>query len=231
MTAQTDLLTVIHQVDPMYVFVSAPESFLLKRRRDVMAKRIQHPGMYELRGVITFVDGSTYPHEGALDFADVGLRTETGSRQARVTFPNPDRILLPGQFVKVRFKGTMKSGVILVPQRAVQQGAKGPIVFVVGEGDKVEMREVQATGWHDNQWLARKDCVRGDRVMLSGFHKCSRAPVHRSPLRRRREWPSRSTGFPAGENGLPRTRRRPNDSSFFIDRPIFASVLSIVTSS
>jgi membrane fusion protein, multidrug efflux system len=182
-TAQTDLLTIIHQVDPMYVFVSAPESFLLKRRRDIMAKRIQHPGIYQLRGMITFVDGSTYPHEGELDFADVSLRAETGSRQARVTFPNPDRVLLPGQFVKVRFKGTMKSGVILVPQRAVQQGAKGSIVFVVGEGDKVELREVQATGWHDNQWLVEEGLHSGDRVVVSGLHKIAPgAPVKPIPI-------------------------------------------------
>lgn len=182
-TAQTDLLTIIHQVDPMYVIVSAPESFLLKRRRDIMAKRIQHPGIYELRGVITFVDGTIYPHEGALDFADVGLRTETGSRQARVTFPNPDRVLLPGQFVKVRFKGTLKSGVILVPQRAVQQGAKGPIVFVVGDGDKVEVRAVQATSWKDNQWLIEEGLHPGERVVVSGLHKIAPgAPVQPIPV-------------------------------------------------
>jgi len=62
-SAQTDLLTIIHQVDPMYVTVSAPETFLLKRRRDIEAKRIQHPGIYQLRGVITFLDGTTYSHE------------------------------------------------------------------------------------------------------------------------------------------------------------------------
>src|SRR5262249_35173450 len=107
-TAQTDLLTVIHQVDPMYVIVSAPESFLLKRRRDTLSKRIQHPGIYHLTGTIIFVDGTTYQHEGVLDFADVGLRAETGSRQARVVFPNPDRILLPGQFVTIRFHGVSK---------------------------------------------------------------------------------------------------------------------------
>ncbi|MBA5870184.1 MAG: efflux RND transporter periplasmic adaptor subunit, partial [Nitrospira sp. CR2.1] len=74
-SAQTDLLTMIHQVDPMYVIVSAPESFLLKRKRDTDAKRIQHPGVYQLRGVLTFVDGTRYQHEGVLDLLDVGLKT------------------------------------------------------------------------------------------------------------------------------------------------------------
>jgi membrane fusion protein (multidrug efflux system) len=170
-TAQTDLLTVIHQMDPMYVIVSAPESFLLKRRRDIIAKRIQHPGIYQLTGMITFVDGSVYPHQGILDFADVGLRAETGSRQARVVFPNPDRVLMPGQFVTVRFHGVSKPNAILVPQRAVQQGAKGPVVYVVGDGDKVELRDVKASVWRDKEWLIEEGLRAGERVVVDGFQK------------------------------------------------------------
>ena len=182
-SAQTDLLTMIHQVDPMYVIVSAPESFLLKRRRDTDAKRIQHPGVYQLRGVLTFVDGTTYQHEGVLDLLDVGLKTDTGSRQARVVFPNPDRVLLPGQFVRVRFKGTLKTGAILVPQRAVQQGAKGSIVFVVGKDDKVEMREIVATSWQGNQWIVEEGVHVGDRIIVEGLHKIAPgAPVKPVPV-------------------------------------------------
>ena len=168
-TAQTDLLTVIHQMDPMYVIVSAPESFLLKRRRDIIAKRIQHPGIYKLTGIITFVDGTTYQHEGVLDFADVGLRAETGSRQARVVFPNPDRVLLPGQFVTVRFHGVSKPNALLVPQRAVQQGPKGSVLFIVGEGNKVEVRDVKATVWRGNDWLIEEGLRPGEKVMVDGF--------------------------------------------------------------
>lgn len=182
-SAQTDLLTMIHQVDPMYVIVSAPESFLLKRRRDTDAKRIQHPGVYQLRGVLTFVDGTTYQHEGVLDLLDVGLKTDTGSRQARVVFPNPERVLLPGQFVRVRFKGTLKTGAILVPQRAVQQGAKGSIVFVVGKDDKVEMREIMATSWQGNQWIVEEGLRVGDRIIVEGLHKIAPgAPVKPVPV-------------------------------------------------
>ncbi|MCS6325864.1 MAG: efflux RND transporter periplasmic adaptor subunit [Nitrospira sp.] len=182
-SAQTDLLTMIHQVDPMYVIVSAPESFLLKRKRDTDAKRIQHPGVYQLRGVLTFVDGTTYQHEGVLDLLDVGLKTDTGSRQARVVFPNPDRVLLPGQVVRVRFKGTLKTGAILVPQRAVQQGAKGSIVFVVGKDDKVEMREIVATSWQGNQWIVEEGLHVGDRIIVEGLHKIAPgAPVKPVPV-------------------------------------------------
>ncbi|BFU94399.1 MAG: RND efflux system, membrane fusion protein [Nitrospira sp.] len=170
-TAQTDLLTVIHQVDPMYVIVSAPESFLLKRRRDILSQRIQHPGIYHLTGTIIFVDGTTYPHEGKLDFADVSLRSETGSRQARVVFPNPDRVLMPGQFVTVRFHGVSKPNSILVPQRAVQQGPKGAVVYVVGKDDKVEVRDVKAADWEGDRWLIEEGLHAGERVIVDGFQR------------------------------------------------------------
>lgn len=170
-TAQTDLLTVIHQVDPMYAIVSVPESFLLKRRRDIASKRIHEPDIYKLRGVITFSDGTIYPHEGVLDFTAVGLQIQTGSREARMTFPNPDRVLLPGQFIKVRFKGSVKTDVILVPQRAVQQGARGSSVYALGEGDKIEIRDVKAAGWQGNQWLIEDGLRQGDRVVVGGMQR------------------------------------------------------------
>lgn len=170
-TAQTDLLTIIHQVDPMYVIVSAPESFLLKRRRDTLSKRIQHPGIYRLTGTLIFVDGTTYAHDGVLDFADIGLRAETGSREARVVFPNPDRVLMPGQFVTVRFHGVSKPNAILIPQRAVQQGPKSAVVYVISQGDHVEVRDVKATEWRGDQWLIEEGLRTGERVIVDGFQR------------------------------------------------------------
>ena len=170
-SAQTDLLTIIHQIEPMYVVVNAPETYILQRRRELATKKVERPDVYQLKGVITFTDGSTYPHEGALDLLEVGLRTETGSRAARFVFPNPDRALLPNQFVKVRVKGYTKRDAILVPQRAVQHGPKGPVVYIVGTGDKVEVRDVKATGWQGSQWLIEEGLGPGERVVVEGLHK------------------------------------------------------------
>src|SRR6266852_3869586 len=108
-SAQTDLLTTIHQLDPMYVYASAPETFILKRFRDRAEKRIQGATLYQLKGAITFADGSTYPHQGALDLLDVSVRTATGTRDFRVTFPNPDKVLSPGQFVTMRVLGAVRT--------------------------------------------------------------------------------------------------------------------------
>jgi len=181
-SAQTDLLTMIHRVDPMYVVVNVPETFILKRRRDIEAKRIAHPGDYQLRGRLTFMDGTIYPQEGVLDLLEPSLRTETSSRQMRVTFSNPQRTLLPGQFVKVRFTGDTKTDAVLIPQRAVLQGPQGPFVYVVNQENKVEIRDVAASDWKGDRWLIDRGLHTGDRVVVNGLMKISPgAPVKAVP--------------------------------------------------
>ena len=181
-SAQTDLLTVVHRVDPMYVVVSVPETFILKRRRDIESKKITHPGVYQLRGQLTLMDGTTYPYEGVLDLLDPGLRTETGARQTRITFPNPQRTLLPGQFLKVRFTGDTKTDAVLIPQRAVLQGPQGPFVYVVNRDEKIEIRDVAASDWKGDQWLIDTGLNEGDRVVVNGLMKIGPgAPVKAVP--------------------------------------------------
>ena len=177
-SAQTDLLTTIDQLDPMYVNVSVPETYLLRRRRELAAHRVQRPDLFQLRGVMTFADGSVYPHEGKLDFADVALRSETGTLQGRFAFPNPEAdlspgksYLYPGQFVRIRLKGYIRTDAILIPQRAVQQGPKGTFVNVIGPEDKVEVREVHATNWRGGDWLIEEGLQPGERVVVEGFHR------------------------------------------------------------
>ncbi|HSF08431.1 MAG TPA: efflux RND transporter periplasmic adaptor subunit [Nitrospirales bacterium] len=177
-SAQTDLMTTIDQLDPMYVNVSVPETYLLRRRRELAAHRVQRPDLFQLRGVMTFADGSVYPHEGKLDFADVAIRSETGTLQGRFAFPNPEAdlspgksYLYPGQFVRIRLKGYIRTDAILIPQRAVQQGPKGTFVNVIGPDDKVEVREVDATGWRGGDWLIEEGLQPGERVVVEGFHR------------------------------------------------------------
>jgi len=170
-SAQTDLLTIIHQIDPMYVVVNAPEAFLLKRQEDIAAARIQHPGVYKLTGTLIFLNGKMYSHDGTLDLLDVGLRSETGERPGRVTFPNKEGIIIPGQFVTVRFHGVSRSSVMVIPQRAVLQGPRGPIVYVVDADNKVEIRDVKATVWKGTQWLVEEGLAAGEQVVVDSLQR------------------------------------------------------------
>jgi membrane fusion protein (multidrug efflux system) len=128
------------------------------------------------------MDNSVYPDEGVLDLLEPGLRTETGSRQIRITFPNPKRTLLPGQFVKVRFTGDTNTDAILIPQRAVMQGPQGPFVYVVGQDEKIDIRDVVASDWKADQWLIDGGLKEGDRVVVNGLMKIGPgAPVKAVP--------------------------------------------------
>ncbi|MCA9480915.1 MAG: hypothetical protein KC545_11240, partial [Nitrospira sp.] len=157
-----------------------------------------------LRGVMTFADGSVYPHEGRLDFADVGLRAETGTLQGRFVFPNPEGGLspghsyfYPGQFVRIRLKGYIRTNAILIPQRAVQQGPTGTFVNVVGPEDRIEVREVQAMSWKGSDWLIGEGLYPKERVVVEGFHRIQAGVrVHPVPFQNG-ESPSES---PSGEN-------------------------------
>ncbi len=177
-SAQETLLATIDQLDPMYVNVSVPESYLLRRRRELAEHKIQRPDIFQLRGTMTFSDGSIYPHEGVLDFADVAIRPETGTLQGRFTFPNPEGNLspgqsyfYPGQFVKIRIKGYTRTNAILIPQRAVQQGPMGSFVYVIDAEEKVQVRPVRASMWHGKEWLIENGLQSGERVVVEGFFR------------------------------------------------------------
>lgn len=177
-SAQETLLATIDQLDPMYVNVSVPESYLLRRRRELAEHKVERPDIFQLRGVMTFMDGSVYPQEGVLDFADVALRPETGTLQGRFVFPNPEgafapgqSYFYPGQFVKVRIKGYTRTDAILIPQRAVQQGPSGSFVYVVDEEDKAELRAIRASMWRSKEWLIEEGLRPGERVVVEGFFR------------------------------------------------------------
>jgi len=177
-SAQTTLLTTIDQLDPMYVNVSVPESYILRRRRELAEQKVHRPDIFQLRGVITFSDGSIYPHEGMLDFADVAIRPETGTLQGRFTFPNPEgnaspgnTSFFPGQFVKIRLKGFTRTAAILIPQRAVQQGPTGSFVYIVDNQNKIQLRTIHASVWRGKEWLIESGLHTGERVVVGGFFR------------------------------------------------------------
>jgi len=177
-SAQTTLLNTIDQLDPMYVTVNVPESYLLRRRRELAEDKVQRPDIFQLHGVMTFSDGSVYPEKGILDFAAVTISSATGMLQGRFKFSNPEGDFLPGQsyfypgqFVKIRLEGIIRPNAILIPQRAVQQSPAGSFVFVIDKEDKVEFRSVKASTWYGNEWLIESGLDSGERVVVEGFHR------------------------------------------------------------
>jgi membrane fusion protein (multidrug efflux system) len=166
----TDLLTTVDQVDPIYVYFNPSDQEVLQWRQDIAAKRLTLPkGMLDVQA--TLADGSVLKQTGKVDFVALSLQPNTGALQLRAEFPNPQHILLPGQFVRVRFLGLKRNDAILVPQRAVLQGLNGPFVYVLTDGNKVSARPVSAAAWQGTQWIIDEGLRPNDKVIVDGVQK------------------------------------------------------------
>jgi membrane fusion protein (multidrug efflux system) len=169
-TGPADVLTDLQQIDPIYVYFSPSDLELLRMRREREEGKLVFP-RGRLQVEVRLSDGTALPSKGSLDFADLSLDSRTGTQQYRAEFRNPDRILLPGQFVRVRILGITRRGAILVPQRAVLQGLAGAFVYVVTEGDTARARTVIATTWEGGGWVIDSGLTAGERVVVDGTQR------------------------------------------------------------
>ena len=117
-------------------------------------------------------DGRVYPEAGKLQFSDVSVDQGTGSVTVRAIFPNKDRVLLPGMFVRARIEEGVNDRAIVVPQIGVTHDQKGQAAaLVVGQGDKVELRSLVTSGTFGSNWVVDSGLNPGDRVILNGVEK------------------------------------------------------------
>jgi len=165
-----DVLTTIDVLDPIYVTFRPSGQQLLDWRREPRSARLLTPGGL-LRVQAVLPDGSEYAAVGRIRFIDPVLDPATGTQQFRAEFMNPQRMLLPGQFVRVRVLGFERDSAIVVPQRAVLQAMGRQTVYVLSPGDTVRPREVVASGWTGDQWMIDHGLARGDRVIVDGVQK------------------------------------------------------------
>src|SRR6266567_9117980 len=169
-TGPGDLLTTVERVDPIDVNFSPSEQDVLRWRRDIATRRLLVPARV-LAVQVTLADGSIFPGTGQLNFVDLALQPATGTLSLRAEFRNPQHVLLPGQFVRVRLLGLKRPDAILVPQRAVQRSLGGAFVYVVGDSNRVAARDVVATSWERGGWLIEQGLRAGDRVVVDGVQK------------------------------------------------------------
>lgn len=164
------LLTKIEQIDPIYVNFSQSSSDVLHIRKEIASGRLKMP---EGRATAHLVleDGSVYPHPGVLNFFDLRIDEATGTAAFRAEFPNPDRALLSGQFVRVRVDAGIRSDGLLVPQRAVNVSPQSASVLVVGEKDIVESRPVTLGELRGDSWVILSGLTPGERVIVAGVQK------------------------------------------------------------
>ncbi|MGH8338379.1 MAG: efflux RND transporter periplasmic adaptor subunit, partial [Gammaproteobacteria bacterium] len=161
-------LTTVAVLSPMWINFSLSENELQKIR-DEAAKGLLHaPDKGEYVVEIILVYGSVFPQTGQITFANFEFNQQTGMFLIRVNVDNPKGLLRPNQYVRVRLHGAVRPNAILVPQRAVQQGAKGHFVWVVDKEGKVDTRPIQVGDAYNNDTFVFDGLRAGDQVVVDG---------------------------------------------------------------
>jgi len=165
-------MAVIRQLDPIYVDFTQSSAEMLKLRRSLESGKIQGVSQKEVKIVLLLEDGTTYTETGRLVFSDISVDENTGSVILRGEFPNPEKILLPGMFVRGRVDVAVEDQAVTVPQRGVSREANGQAsVLVVNAQNQVEQRSIQTGSASGDKWIVTSGLQAGDRVVVDGLQK------------------------------------------------------------
>ncbi|WXK23742.1 efflux RND transporter periplasmic adaptor subunit [Mycetohabitans endofungorum] len=169
---QATLMTTVQQLDPMYVDLTQSSADGLRLRREIQQGRLRTQGSNSAKVQLMLEDGTFYPIEGKLQFADVTVDQSTGSVTLRALFPNPDRVLLPGMFVRARIVEGVNERAIVVPQVGITRDQKGmPTALVVGPDNKVTLRQLVTSQTYGANWIIESGLNPGERVIVQGTEK------------------------------------------------------------
>jgi membrane fusion protein (multidrug efflux system) len=166
--SQTTALSTIQRLDPIYVDITQSSVDQLRLRKQLLEGNLSR-GANAARIRLKLEDGTLYPVEGIVKFADVTVDPATGSQTIRTQFSNPNRLLLPGMYVTAQFVEGTQANALLVPQRAVSRDEKGnAVVMVVGPGNKILPKTLTAPRTIGDNWLVTAGLAAGDRVIVEG---------------------------------------------------------------
>lgn len=162
-------LVTVEQLDPIRVEFTQSYSDLLRLQQAVKNGKQKKADAAQV--MLVLEDGSLYPAKGRLQFADLAVDPDSGAVVLRAEFPNPQRELLPGTFVRVRFPLAQVDDAIRVPQRAVQGGAAGQSVMVVGADNKVVSVPIRTGPMTDGDFIVTDGLSGGEQVIVNGLQK------------------------------------------------------------
>jgi len=164
------VLTTVNQVDPIHVNFYAPSTFVMRLKQLEQEGRLSMP-REGFHARIRLLNGIMYQRAGRVSFVDKQVDPATGAVRMRAEFPNPEGMVLPGQFVRVFIDGAMLKNAILIPQKAVLQTQRGDLVMVVTGENTIEARPVQIADAIEKNFLVEKGLAAGERIVLEGILK------------------------------------------------------------
>jgi membrane fusion protein (multidrug efflux system) len=198
------MLTTVSQVDPIWVNFSISENELLSYRDQIAKGRLKFPPEQKFEVEVVLADGSVFPKRGHISFAAPSFNSQTGTFLVRTELPNPEGKLRPGQFVRARVFGASRPAAMQLPQRAVQQGAKGHYVWVIGNDGKARQRVVEVGDWIGDDWFISDGLKPGERVVVDGAGRVT--PT--APLKVAQMAPPPATALAGDANAAARTAAR-----------------------
>jgi len=167
---QPTSLATVQQLEPVYVDVTQPTTTLLRLRREAEAGLLKQNEAGKTQVRVRLEDGTDYPHPGTLEFSEVTVDQGTGSVTLRALVPNPERVLLPGMFVREEIDEGVRKNAVLAPQQGVTHDQKGdPNALIVGPDNVVELRNLQVDRAIGDQWVVNSGLIAGDRVIVEGI--------------------------------------------------------------
>jgi len=169
---QATALTTLHQLDPINVDMSQSSAHLLALRQAIAAGRF-NASNDAIDVTLILEDGSRYPLPGRLKFRESSVDKTTGMYTLRASFPNPDRLLMPGMYVRARVVEATAPGALLIPQRAVSRNARGEATAMRVTEGKVKVQALQLGSATDNGWLVESGLNEGDKVIVEGSQSVS----------------------------------------------------------
>jgi membrane fusion protein (multidrug efflux system) len=169
--SQQEPLVTINQLDPIYVDISQSSKQFMQLQADIQSGRIEanESGNAPVR---LKLNGLDFDQQGELLFSEVSVEEDTGAILLRAVFPNPNKTLYPGMFVRAAVsEGTINTA-LLLPQKAVTRDPRGrPYVMVVNDDNKVEQRMITTERAIGSDWLVSDGVKEGDTVIISGLQK------------------------------------------------------------
>lgn len=177
-------LAVIQQINPLYVNFTQPANEVIKLKKAMEAGTLKKAGKHAAAVRVVLDDGTEYPLQGKLLFSDLTVDPTSGQVSLRAELPNPDGLLLPGMYVRVRLEQAEVDGGMLLPQQAVTRSNLADTVMVVSDEGKISPRPVKLGGARGNQWVVLGGLQPGEQVMVDGFQKIMmnpKAPVKAVP--------------------------------------------------
>lgn len=166
------ILNVVSLIDTILVDFYLTESFYLEVFREfINSENFENPSRKKKNLELVLVDGTVFEHKGSIKFIDREVDPTTGAILIQAAFPNPDKLLRPGQFAKVRAEIDVVENGILIPQRCIMELQGIHSVFVVTAENKVESREVKTGPKVDNSWLIQDGLKAGEKIIYEGLQK------------------------------------------------------------